>query len=170
MHAVGRRGSDPGAWRREFPSPGFWGPRLSSSRNFSFVQISDSHIGFNKPANQDVAATPASGDREDQRPGEAAGLRDPHRRPDSPGEGTPSSTRSVNFSRLFASARYSMVPGRTRRNRRRRKALSAEVRPGQRAAWGGRASDHKGVHFAGPEQRRPTRRVGEDRPGSSWSG
>ncbi len=29
----------------------------SSERSFSFVQISDSHIGFNKPANQDVTAT-----------------------------------------------------------------------------------------------------------------
>lgn len=29
----------------------------SSERGFSFVQISDSHIGFNKPANQDVTAT-----------------------------------------------------------------------------------------------------------------
>jgi hypothetical protein len=29
----------------------------SGSADFSFVQISDSHIGFNKPANQDVTAT-----------------------------------------------------------------------------------------------------------------
>src|ERR1700749_2476423 len=28
-----------------------------ASEGFSFVQISDSHIGFNKPANQDVTAT-----------------------------------------------------------------------------------------------------------------
>ena len=33
-----------------------------------FVQISDSHIGFNKPANPDVERNPASGGRPDQRP------------------------------------------------------------------------------------------------------
>ena len=29
----------------------------STGGDFSFVQISDSHMGFNKPANPDVAAT-----------------------------------------------------------------------------------------------------------------
>jgi Icc protein len=33
------------------------GPREDSAADFSFVQISDSHIGFNKPANTDVTAT-----------------------------------------------------------------------------------------------------------------
>src|SRR5579859_1172044 len=32
-------------------------PHSASQADFSFVQISDSHIGFNKPANTDVAAT-----------------------------------------------------------------------------------------------------------------
>ncbi|HVT97033.1 MAG TPA: metallophosphoesterase [Acidobacteriaceae bacterium] len=32
-------------------------PRSGKSSDFSFVQISDSHIGFNKPANADVTAT-----------------------------------------------------------------------------------------------------------------
>ena len=32
-------------------------PRADSPSDFSFVQISDSHIGFNKPANTDVTAT-----------------------------------------------------------------------------------------------------------------
>src|SRR5579864_1749256 len=32
-------------------------PATHSSSSFSFVQISDSHIGFNKAANQDVAGT-----------------------------------------------------------------------------------------------------------------
>jgi 3',5'-cyclic-AMP phosphodiesterase len=32
-------------------------PRASSGTGFSFVQISDSHIGFNKAANQDVTGT-----------------------------------------------------------------------------------------------------------------
>jgi hypothetical protein len=34
-----------------------YGKDASKDRNFSFVQISDSHIGFNKPANPDVTAT-----------------------------------------------------------------------------------------------------------------
>jgi 3',5'-cyclic-AMP phosphodiesterase len=34
---------------------------------FSFVQISDSHIGFNKAANQDVAGDAEAGARQDQR-------------------------------------------------------------------------------------------------------
>src|SRR5437763_16869604 len=32
-------------------------PHNPSLTDFSFVQISDSHIGFNKPANADVTAT-----------------------------------------------------------------------------------------------------------------
>lgn len=32
-------------------------PQKESSSNFTFVQISDSHIGFNKPANTDVTST-----------------------------------------------------------------------------------------------------------------
>ena len=32
-------------------------PRSAGKADFSFVQISDSHIGFNKPANADVSAT-----------------------------------------------------------------------------------------------------------------
>src|SRR5204862_5731964 len=31
--------------------------RMGAGADFSFVQISDSHIGFNKEANKDVAAT-----------------------------------------------------------------------------------------------------------------
>src|SRR2546425_5761553 len=33
------------------------GKDVDKSADFSFVQISDSHIGFNKPANPDVTAT-----------------------------------------------------------------------------------------------------------------
>jgi len=38
-------------------SPKSSSQRWQQSRDFSFVQISDSHIGFNKPANPDVTAT-----------------------------------------------------------------------------------------------------------------
>ena len=38
-------------------TPGGGGAAAASHGGFSFVQISDSHIGFNKPANQDVTGT-----------------------------------------------------------------------------------------------------------------
>ena len=50
---------------------------------FSFVQISDSHIGFNKGANPDVTRNVAKGHRQDQRGAgrdEAARLHDSYRR------------------------------------------------------------------------------------------
>jgi 3',5'-cyclic AMP phosphodiesterase CpdA len=39
------------------PSSKLLGQSMAQSSGFSFVQISDSHIGFNKPANPDVTAT-----------------------------------------------------------------------------------------------------------------
>jgi 3',5'-cyclic-AMP phosphodiesterase len=39
---------------------------MSPGGGLRFVQISDSHIGFDKPANTDVTATLRRGDREDQ--------------------------------------------------------------------------------------------------------
>jgi hypothetical protein len=42
---------------RLFASAGGETPHSASGAGFSFVQISDSHIGFNKAANQDVTAT-----------------------------------------------------------------------------------------------------------------
>jgi Icc protein len=40
-----------------FASDGVKPPRREAESSFSFVQISDSHIGFNKAANQDVSGT-----------------------------------------------------------------------------------------------------------------
>ena len=40
--------------------------------DFSFVQISDSHMGFNKPANPDVVSDPAGGGGQDQWAGDAS--------------------------------------------------------------------------------------------------
>jgi Icc protein len=39
----------------------------AEAREFSFVQISDSHIGFNKEANKDVTATLQEAIKQDQR-------------------------------------------------------------------------------------------------------
>jgi len=46
---------------------------------FSFVQISDSHIGYAGPANADVHATLEQDGRHDQRAAGSAGVRHPHR-------------------------------------------------------------------------------------------
>src|SRR6185369_1800785 len=46
--------------RAGVPMSGILGAQTSNDRkasDFSFVQISDSHIGFNRPANTDVKAT-----------------------------------------------------------------------------------------------------------------
>ena len=56
-----------------------------AASDFTFVQISDSHIGFNKPANPDVTATLQKRHRQDQRAADVQpGLHDPHRRSHAP--------------------------------------------------------------------------------------
>ena len=42
------------------------GTKAGKVEDFSFVQISDSHIGFNKAANQNVTGTLQEGHRQDQ--------------------------------------------------------------------------------------------------------
>ena len=54
--------------------------------DLSFVQISDSHIGFNKAANPDVTATLHEAIAKINALPDAAGLRHPHRRPHAPVE------------------------------------------------------------------------------------
>jgi hypothetical protein len=55
---------------------------VSGSNTLHFVQISDSHIGFSKPANPDV-----SGTFPDQRPARRPRIPDSHRGPDAPSGG-----------------------------------------------------------------------------------
>ena len=61
MYGLGRHGNDLDGQRRraQFESlrPNAPDPEMGGSGGFSFVQISDSHIGFNKAANPDVTAT-----------------------------------------------------------------------------------------------------------------
>jgi len=54
--------------------------------DLSFVQISDSHIGFSKPANPDVTRNPARSHRQGQRASDASFFRSAHGRPDAPFE------------------------------------------------------------------------------------
>ena len=59
MHDLDRHGGWFGAFREAFRVRGFWRNRRERAEDsgFRFVQISDSHIGFNKPANPDVTGT-----------------------------------------------------------------------------------------------------------------
>ena len=62
------------------PSSRLIGSAKAAEASFSFVQISDSHIGFAKPANPDARATlNAAIDKIVAMPGNAR-LHDPHRR------------------------------------------------------------------------------------------
>ncbi len=62
MHGLGWNGRPLDACRRvlksfslsNLASPAFAATMKHTKTDFSFVQISDSHIGFNKPANPDV--------------------------------------------------------------------------------------------------------------------
>ena len=49
--------------------------RTAAANDFSFVQISDSHIGFGKEPNKDVVGTLQDGRRQDQRAAATARLR-----------------------------------------------------------------------------------------------
>ncbi len=52
---------------------------MKSSGELHFVQISDSHMGFNKPANPDVAAPCKASHRQDQCAAAATGVYHSHR-------------------------------------------------------------------------------------------
>ena len=62
------------------PSSRLIGSAKAAEGGFSFVQISDSHIGFDKPANPDARATLERRDRQGRRDAGQARLHDPHRR------------------------------------------------------------------------------------------
>ena len=50
------------------PSSRLIGEAKADEVGFSFVQISDSHIGFEKPANPDARGNAERSDRQDSRP------------------------------------------------------------------------------------------------------
>ena len=62
-----------------------------------FVQISDSHIGFNKPANTDVAGTLQAAIDKINALAAGTGLHDPHRRPEPHWRSPASSTTWTRF-------------------------------------------------------------------------
>ncbi len=80
MHGLGgnRHGLDR-CRRRARVAPASARPQAKEV-GFSFVQISDSHIGFDKPANPDVAGHAQRGVGQDRGLAGQAGLHDPYRR------------------------------------------------------------------------------------------
>ena len=74
-----------------------------------FVQISDSHIGFDKPANTDVTATLRAAIAKIKAEPRAAGVRAAHRRPDAPVEAAEFDTLQQVLSELSLPVFY--VPG-----------------------------------------------------------
>ena len=62
------------------PAPTVWSPRpAGEARGLRFVQISDSHVGFDKPANPNARGT-SGGGRQDHGDAGEARLHHPHRR------------------------------------------------------------------------------------------
>ena len=56
------------------------GSAEAATSDFTFVQISDSHLGFDKPANPNVTATLQEALDDVGKLPQAAGIHDPHRR------------------------------------------------------------------------------------------
>ena len=113
-----------------------------------FVQISDSHIGFNKPANTDVAAT----------------FRETIARINALPEAPEFLLHTGDLTHLAEAGEFDtleqMLQGlphqagvlrarRTRHPQRQRRAVSRTLRQGHRRAPAGTASISKGVHFVG---------------------
>ena len=103
--------------------------QTGGNEGFQFVQISDSHIGFNKPANADVNATlQIAIDKINALP-QAPGLPDPYRRSDASGQ-----TGGVRHARPTAAGRQSetniLCSRRTRQRDRRRQGIPGALRQG----------------------------------------
>ena len=62
------------------PASRLIGEAAAEEGGFSFVQISDSHIGFDKPANPDTRATLEAALDQGHGPAPSAGVHDPYRR------------------------------------------------------------------------------------------
>jgi len=121
--------------------------QTGSHDGFQFVQISDSHIGFNKPANTDVNATFAGRNPGDQYITYYTGLPDPHRRFDPFGQ-----ARRVRHTGPTSAGREAKqvfyVPGE--HDNATDDGKEYLTRHGKRTKGSGWYSfDHHGVHFVG---------------------
>ena len=114
-----------------------------------FVQISDSHIGFNKAANTDVTATLQEAVDEDQRAAAAAGVPAAHRRHHPARQaggvrhGATGAARSANEGRSF------YVPGEHDVATDNGSSYLERYGKGTRQGGGWYSFDHSGVHFIG---------------------
>ena len=113
----------------------------------TFLQISDSHVGFDKPANPEHHRHARGSDRQDQGAAREAGFRPSHRRHHA-------SLQAVRVRRcrphhLAGSPRRALRPGRARRHRSpTQKVYRDRYGRGTRGA-GWYSFDDNGVHFIG---------------------
>ena len=114
------------------PASRLVGSAKAAEGRFSFVQISDSHIGFAKPANPDARANSRSRHREDPRDAGRTRVHDPHGRRHPYRQAERVRRRAANDQ--AHQARRPLRPGRARHPRSRRLArristASARARP-----------------------------------------
>ena len=131
--------------------------RRALTRRLRFVQISDSHIGFDKPANTDVTATLRAAIAKIKAAPEPPVLRAAHRRPDAPVEA--GRVRHAAAGAVGAVAAGVLRARRARRARGRRQELPAAIRQGhagRRLAQlrSGRRALHRPRQRRQPEGRR----------------
>ena len=115
--------------------------------DFSFVQISDSHIGFNKPANTDVAGTLKRRLPRSMRLPNSARFHPSYRRPDASFRGR-GVRHAGSDSENCKTTRSSMCPASTTCSTTTEEII-ATASAKERKATAGSASITKGVHFIG---------------------
>ena len=119
--------------------------KANKGGDFSFVQISDSHMGFNKPANPDVVA-PAGGGGQNQRPARSFGVLIAHRRHQPSLEGRRIRQRGSDPEVLSRKTYFSYRANTTYWTTTGSRTSNAMEKT-QRLGW--YSFDKKGVHFMG---------------------
>ena len=113
----------------------------------TFLQISDSHVGFDKPANPNALGTLEEAIDQDQGDAGKAVVHDPHRRHQPSVEGRPSST-TPNASSRRPSSTCTTCPASTTSSTRRSSSIEDRYGKGTKGA-GWYSFDADGVHFIG---------------------
>ena len=96
------------------------------AEDFTFVQISDSHIGFNKPANPDVARHASDGNRQHQHSRAGPRFPDPHGGPHAPCPRERIRRSRTGLDGIASKASF-LCAGRARRHRGRRETVPRTI-------------------------------------------
>ena len=113
----------------------------------TFVQISDSHMGFDKPANPNAKGTLEEADRPDQRAAAETVVHDPHRRHHASVEGCRIRRRREDHFGAPSSTCITSPASTTSSTRRRSSIASATAADAKGDGW--YSFDAGGVHFVG---------------------